>query len=471
MTTETNQFVTVAQTAEPCNKRVYFESDGTLKKRPAQPVFDGIAQTISVADTTAFAAVLNRIGQDPTATLSLGFVPGTEDGVPYHLVSRRLMAERLGVEETNLPAGLQEIDGQRLATRTKDTFASSTWMLFDYDLTEGMPKELKTAEPKQWWSWMCELVPALSNCGYILTRSTSGRVMLGDSPAFQWSGWHAFVQVDDAADIERFGKDLLIQALSTGFGFLRPVINRETGEIIAKRPWSIFDPSTFSPERLVYDGAPTVSGEGLHVIAQQLRTVPGARFDTSKLVITPEVRQAVAQRTGLRVERSGIRGQGGGLSNRLVNDSALKLDTLIETKQGPMTIAEYWRSKHDKLRAQAVFRPDSDSWAAFLSRHKDGTPFLHDIGLNTKYVLDPSQADRFREQRAVDWVNQNSQETVQAHWIDKAHSLNDHGFHSLIDVVKLKTRIPLQVLKAQLKEAKQQWQHELDAEHAEHQPF
>jgi hypothetical protein len=45
-----------------------------------------------------------------------------------------------------------------------------------------------------------------------------------------------------------------------------------------------------------------------------------------------------------------------------------------------MTVKEFWASKEKKVRCQAVFRPESTSWAAFLKKNDDGMPYLFDCG-------------------------------------------------------------------------------------------
>ena len=45
---------------------------------------------------------------------------------------------------------------------------------------------------------------------------------------------------------------------------MRPLCSKENpDQVVGQRQWSIFDPTTFSRERLAYEGAPTVEGNGL----------------------------------------------------------------------------------------------------------------------------------------------------------------------------------------------------------------
>jgi len=43
----------------------------------------------------------------------------------------------------------------------------------------------------------------------------------------------------------------------------------------------------------------------------------------------------------------------------IVNDRILKVDTTIETEIGSMTLMEFWKSDHQKLRCQGVARQTS----------------------------------------------------------------------------------------------------------------
>jgi len=247
-----------------------------------------------------------------------------------------------------------------------------------------MPEALVYTDPVAWWAAMADLLPELVDAAYILTPSTSSRVLRDGKPAFAGGGWHAYAQIRDADDLERFGHELLLKAMTTPHGFMRELYRQETGEVIGHRPWSIFDPTTFTPERLVFDGQPMVRGDGLTVAPVKLQAVPGERINTAALVLADSDAEQIAKRTGYKVERV----EREGISTfMLVNDRDLRLDTQIETEHGMVTVAEYWRSEHDKLRAQAVFRPDSESWAAYLNRHQDDSPFLFDVGTQTKFML------------------------------------------------------------------------------------
>ncbi len=70
----------------------------------------------------------------------------------------------------------------------------------------------------------------------------------------------------------------------------------------------------------------------------------------------------------------------------------LEPDTMIETEGGWQTFDQLEKGKAQHLRCQAMFRPDSTSWAAFFGRHADGGGFIFDEGTRTKYCLSRTRA-------------------------------------------------------------------------------
>lgn len=445
-----NDYVTVVWADKPINKKVRLV-DGKLTKQPSNQISEGKGKTMPVHDLAEFAEILSQLSEHNHAFLVLGFVPGTEDGKNFTVLSNRMMKQKLGLaDDAPDPVGIHEIDGELCVTRTKANFISSSILMFDYDRVVGMPESLETNSHYEWVEWMQKLLPGLEGCGYVLADSTTSRVLLNDAPAYADGGWHMYVQVKDAKDVERFGRDLLIYAMSTAYGFMRPIYSRETGEVLGHRPWLITDPTTFSPERAVYDGLPTIRGEGLSVAPSDARLVRGVRFDTGSLVVPSNVSDQVEKLTGHvveRVKRNGV------LHFSLVNRTSLKLDTPLNTAKGLMTVEEYWKTEYAKLRIQAPFRPDSSSQAAFINRHRDGVPFVYDVGIQTKYVLDSVAAEGFKLELALYWIATAPMNEVKLNWTDKAVGLSSMQQEEIRQAVHRKTGVSLRTLSAALKEA------------------
>jgi len=458
-----HDFITVLKTAKPCNKRVSKKSDGTLRKQPANQITIARAQTFYVPDMGTAKELFLHLSRDTKATIVLGYIPGTEPpegelkGEPYNIVSRKKLASLLKIAKRDCPSGLIKIDGEIYATRTKNNFIFSSWVMFDYDRVKGMPMELETDDPAIWLDWQKDLITGFEGVGYIFTPSTTSRIMLDGKPAYHNGGWHVYVQVKNAEDIGRFGSNLLIHALSTPYGFMRPIFSEDSGEIISHRPWATFDPSTFSPERLVYDGCPIVQGNGLTVAEPNIKLCEGKRLDTSLLVVNEEIAGKVKEKTGLKIEKS----SGSSINiYSLINDRDLKLSTSVDTEIGVMTIGDFWASDHDKLRAQALFRPESTSWAAFLSRHDDGTPFLYDIGLQTKYTLSGAEVSSYKLDVAMNWVEESDESDVKNNWLVHAKDLDVITRDLLRRAVNKKTNIGKRELKSELNDAIKKWKAE-----------
>ena len=385
--------ISVLTTQDPSNKRVALNPDGTISKSPAGVIYQAEAQTIHVPDLDALKTVYESIGSNSCQTLVLGYVEGTEDGTPYQITTKKNLEQWMSDPQyEKWDHGIIH-EGVKFTARTKQHFRFSSFTVFDKDSVEGMPEELNYPEPLSWWSAMCDLVPGLSGCGYLFTPSTTSRIKMPDgSPAFASGGWHALVQVNDADDINRFGTELLVHSLGTEYGFMRPLLRDGTQEVIGWRPWAIFDPTTFSRERILFEGCPVVSG-GLSVSDPIAIVYSGGRLNTALLHVTDADAKMVEAKTGYKIEmqRNGV-----GMSCRLLNDSDLHLDTVIDTEVGMMTVQQFWDSDYDRLRCQAVFRPDSTSMAAYLNQHSTGEPFLFDVGTHTKFCLNKEETF-FRE--------------------------------------------------------------------------
>ena len=380
-----SDYITIATTEAPCNKQVTRNPDGSLSKTPAGVVYQASAQTIHVPDQESFSAALKGISETTNQTLILGYVPGTEDGIPYQITTKKnLDAWEQDPQWGRWEHGIVDHDGNRYTCRSKKHFTFSSWMVFDKDSVAGMPEHLDYPEPMSWWSGMCQLVPGLNDVGYVFVPSTSSRIKVNGRPAYTDGGWHYYVQVNDPQDINRFGTELLVHTLGTEYGFMRPLFDSTTDGVIGHRPWTIFDPTVFTQERLVFEGLPVVNGEGLSVADSTVLNFPGGRLNTALLRVTDADAKLVEAKTGYKIE---MQRNGTGVSCKLLNDSDLHLDTLIETEVGSMTVREFWDSDYDRLRCQAVFRPDSTSMAAYLNRHSTGEPFLFDVGTHTKFLV------------------------------------------------------------------------------------
>ena len=143
------------------------------------------------------------------------------------------------------------------------------------------------------------LLPGLAGARRILLPSTSSRIAVDGTP-MQSSSYHLFVQVTDPTDIARVWSQLLpgrSPCLSRRRLGRPRCCSASCGRSIraaipipcAHSPWSIFDPTTGSPERLVFDGAPVVGRRGAEGAAATSR---GLRRRAPRLAAFPRPRPA-----------------------------------------------------------------------------------------------------------------------------------------------------------------------------------
>ena len=268
--------VTLLRAAEPCNKKISLnDTTGTLEKIPLARIDYAEAISHEVVDAASLHSLLEKVSKHPDLAITLCSFNGIPAKERFTILSARKMRERLGLPENSAtPDKAVQFDGKYYTTREKKNCIPSSWACFDYDKVKGMPEELIATSPEEWLRMMGNLVPGFTEADKVLARSSSSRVSYHDAPAFD-GGWHCFVQVKDADDVEDFGKRLLIHSLTTEYGFMREIFSSDTGEVVGHRPWTIFDPTTFSRERLLFEGKPVVDGRGLEVFPTGFKVIGG----------------------------------------------------------------------------------------------------------------------------------------------------------------------------------------------------
>jgi hypothetical protein len=462
-------FITVYTVDGRANKLVT-RRKGKVCKEAGSPIFKAVASTFRVDTAEKLADLLRAVGDQENSVISLGYIPATEptgdtsQGSPYTVLSRKKLAEKLGVDpdDNNAIAGLHSIGGQSFAARSKSSMAPGAWMLFDRDVTTGMPPRLAGMSEDQWLGAMAEMIPGFADAELVKVPSTTGRVLV-DGQAMAASGAHYFVRVVDGHDIERFGAALLNAAFRHNYGFMRPVVSHKDQSIVSHRAWFIADPSTFSHERLIYDGKPTVRGKGLDVGPTEIEIRTGNFLETRDLKNpTKDEIQRVKDQTGIELRwETRDRVIGGVMDRRLVpiqlDTKSLALNTIIETEAGTMTFVEYWHSSHEKMRCQTPFR-DSTSWNGILGFHSDGVPFVFDNGSRTKYVLSAEAVDREHPKAWLSRVRQMPTEDVASRWTEQLENMSPTSQDFVRQEVHNLTGIALGILKEELNTAKQSWE-------------
>ena len=277
-------YVTVLRLPGRANKLILRGDSGAISKKPGPPIASASACTVRVPSISAMAELLLEVAGDPkTVIIPSGYFPqtATNDAAQFAtsdefiISSRKDLATKLDVDpkDTERLLGWHQINGQRHIARFKVNMQPTSWMLFDRDEVKGMPDHLAAMSDDEWHAAMCSMVPGLDGIKMVKVPSSTGRVLVDGEP-MSISGRHYYVPVVDGQDIERFGATLLQRSFLKGYGFMRPLFSKEDpNEIVGYRQWSIFDPTTFSRERLVYEGAPTVKGEGLELAPPQVAVV------------------------------------------------------------------------------------------------------------------------------------------------------------------------------------------------------
>ena len=268
--------VTVLRAAEPCNKKISLnDTTGALEKIPLARITYAEARSYEIVDAASLRSLLETVSEHPDLAITLCSFNGIPAEEPFAILSARMMRERLRLPENSAtPDTAVQFDGKYYTTREKKNCIPSSWACFDYDKVKDMPEELVAISPEEWLKMMDDLVPGFNEADKVLAGSSSSRVSYHDAPAFD-GGWHCFVQVKDADDVEDFGKRLLIHSLTTEYGFMREIFSSDTGEVVGHRPWTIFDPTTFSRERLLFEGKPVVEGQGLAVLPADIQIIGG----------------------------------------------------------------------------------------------------------------------------------------------------------------------------------------------------
>jgi hypothetical protein len=414
--TTSSDYVTLLTAAGPANKIIKRKPDSSVSKKPGPPVSEATAQTVRVSSQGDMATLLETIGSQNNRVLCLGFVPGTEPGADvqvgasFRMVSKKIIGEALCVNpETDdgreAVLGWHDVDGEPAICRLKENMLPSSWCLIDIDAADGMPDHLAELDGAGRRDKLADIIPGFADCGLVMLPSTTGRVLIDGEP-MDATGEHLFLQPEDPTDLERFGVMLLSRSTLKGYGFQKPNKDKATGEIKSTRTWSIADPTTFTRGRLSYDGSPFVKGKGLSVADPVVEILGSGRLDTSQLLdLTADEATTYAEMTGLRLRRGlqtekTIGADGKTITRRsysysTIDERQLRMDTEIETKAGVITLEEYWKSNDGKLRCQTPFR-DSSSENGILNRHADGTPFVYDNGIRTRFVLSAALVEKHR---------------------------------------------------------------------------
>ena len=140
----------------------------------------------------------------------------------------------------------------------------------------------------------------------------------------------------------------------------------------------------------------------------------------------------------------------------IINSQYLNVDILIDTDVGKMTLMDYWKSGHKKLRCQSTFR-DSSSTNGILNLHNDFAPFLFDNGTRIKFVLPPDELQRHMPDAWIGRLIGLDKEEILGRWTEALRSMEALARRKVLEWVYKNTDADKTELNAALKAAQDVW--------------
>ena len=368
-----------------------YAADGS--KSANVQVSQAFAEQRYVPTPKAMAEVIREVSNDPNAALMNASFPAIPIGEKFVILSQSKLETLLGLKTREEMLGLHELKlaGQlyKAIGRLKENVLPSSWQILDRDIDAHTPPKFANLSNASWLSEVEKLLPGVTAAAKISTLSSSARVVRKGKVMGTGNG-HTWIQVQDPSDVERVRAALQIKAMELGLSWKKPRYSRtKPAEVCGYGFASILDNSVWTPGRLIFNGKPTVA-QGLTVKSQKATITQGGRLDTSRLVLPDADKICSISRTaGFEIQLR--KGASGVLA---IYTQDLHLDTEIELHGGAITTVSAMLAKlppGEKQRCQTPFRA-SNSEAAFLSRGRDGKPFIHDVGTGTTHWLNDVEA-------------------------------------------------------------------------------
>ena len=253
-------YITLVRGEEPINKQYNADADGSITKEPAGMVYNHVACTVEVRgmDSLRTSGGKSLRTRPPSLSWATFLTPSTAPLIAWY--PERCWPSWAASKATGRTTrrawsagpNLHQLHQQQLddaGIRPRAAHAEGTGLRDPRRLVGGHVRLAAGTEEHR------------RRVHYQLQREG-----IANGEPIGKGGYHAFVQVEVPGDIKRFYNDLGIGALDTTYGFMRQLLHssglnagKPTG---ALRPWGIFDPCVYAPERLVYEGAPTIDGPG-----------------------------------------------------------------------------------------------------------------------------------------------------------------------------------------------------------------
>lgn len=369
-------------------------ADGTISKKANVNLSFGLAVQKIARTHEEFAALQEEVSEDSHAAFINSVFNDIAIGEEFIILSAGEIEKRLGIPQIDRERqkGIHtlEHDGKtyKAVGRFKENVSPSAWQLLDRDIDEHTPPEYVNLTTSEWIAQIGIILPGIEKVSYVKVPSTSSRVMDQARPVSPGNS-HVWIKVDNPERIEQVRSAIIPLAVLKGMTWETPRLSRtENDKVVGRSLTTIFDPSVWTPGRLVFDGKPTV-GEGLTVEPLRPIIVRGERdaFDLSSVAMpnSSQIRE-IRSKTGLVVKADGS-----GVSMSL-DDLALNTEIAIKD-YGILTLRQIIEQGiTGKVRCQTPFR-DSQSWAAFLRICTDENPFIFDSGTGITHWLNEFEVD------------------------------------------------------------------------------
>lgn len=350
----------------------------------------GIAKQHHVPNAEALAKLLKEIGDDSSAAIINSGFPDIPLGEEFLVMSEKVLRSKLNLaEDAPKPLGVHTVQHQgknwKVVGRFKENVCASSWQLLDRDVDEHTPNEFSQLNHDEWLAKLESILPGLEAASRVSVPSSSARILCNRKPVSKQNR-HTWVQLADPNDVDRMRGVIKARCIEQGLYWKKPRMQRSDPSITVGWGCGLpLDETVWTLGRLVFCGKPVVPAVGYTVRSLQPSISKGGRLDT-RSITAPDIgklNQICAATTG---HLQWSPNANGGL---IVTAHDLSLSTELELQDGTITSVEAALAvvKTDtKLRCQTPFR-DSQSVAAFLSRGRDGKPFVHDSGTNTTHWL------------------------------------------------------------------------------------
>ena len=402
-------YITVIKTIRPVSlgKQFGLSKNGFLTKNVVANISEGTTITFAEVTPNRLKNVLKKAAARGDITLMPGRFFGEQPKAEATLITEKNLAKKLDCSASDVPGGVQEIDGKRYVARIKPGIEPSDWIVIDADNPEGIPDKWRVLNLQERLELLEPLVAGISTCLRVEYRSSSARVVKDGQQT--GGATHAWIQISDPAKMEILREHVKVNMQLQELSFPSPRFSKKTKQVIGHEQKTVIDLAVWLPGRLVFCSKPTVSAEGYAVVCADVTIVnpDGGILDVSSIELPSgnDLKQ-LQKETGRLLSYS----QNNGL--KVSDTGTLTLDTEIEIKGASKPLSEVIAKMKpgEKVRCETPFRA-SKSEAAFIRLLDNGLPMLHDVGNSTNYYLSAGHETRLRNEDIRDMSSLFSDET------------------------------------------------------------